>query len=266
MPAPAPHAPAPDSSAWEQSLLANPHAVADKRSRVQRMFTAIAPSYDRNNRLHSIWMDEMWRRRAVKLARVKPSDVILDVACGTGDVSLKLHKALLRETPTPPGRVIGLDFTYAMLPLARQKAQHRSANITWINGDAQALPLPDQSVDVISISFGIRNVVDTAAALAEFRRVLRPGGRLVILEFWWPPNPVLKWMFNIYFRYLLPFSATLLSGDKTRAYYYLPNSVSTYLTPDRMTEMIAAAGFANVVKKPLTFGVVYLYSADVPRE
>ncbi|HEX4125092.1 MAG TPA: ubiquinone/menaquinone biosynthesis methyltransferase, partial [Tepidisphaeraceae bacterium] len=222
--------------AWDESLLANPHAVADKRSRVKAMFTAIAPSYDRNNRLHSIWMDEMWRRRAVKLARVEPSDVILDVACGTGDVSLKFFRALHKQTASPAGRVIGLDFTYAMLPLAREKAKYRGADITWINGDAQALPLPDSSVDVLSISFGIRNVVDTAAALAEFRRVLRPGGRLVILEFWWPPNPILKMLFNFYFRHLLPFTATLLSGDKTRAYYYLPISVSTYLTPDRMTD------------------------------
>jgi demethylmenaquinone methyltransferase/2-methoxy-6-polyprenyl-1,4-benzoquinol methylase len=255
--------PAPDATAWDEPLLANPHTVADKRGRVQRMFTAIAPSYDRNNRLHSLWMDEMWRRRTVKLARVKPTDIILDVACGTGDVSLKLFRALHKIDPAPTGRVIGLDFTYAMLPLAREKARHRSAPITWINGDAQALPLRDQCCDVLSISFGIRNVVDTAAALREFRRVLRPGGRLVILEFWWPPNPIMAWLFNIYFRHLLPFSATLLSGDKTRAYYYLPNSVSTYLTPDRMSEMMRAAGFANVVQRPLTFGIVYLYSAEV---
>jgi demethylmenaquinone methyltransferase/2-methoxy-6-polyprenyl-1,4-benzoquinol methylase len=252
------------STAWDEPLLANPHAVADKRGRVQRMFTAIAPSYDRNNRLHSMWMDEMWRRRAVKVARVKPTDVVLDVACGTGDVSFKFYRALHKTNSAPTGRVIGLDFTYAMLPLAREKARHRSAPIMWVNGDAQALPLPDQCCDVLSISFGIRNVVDTAAALREFRRVLRPGGRLVILEFWWPPNPILAWMFNIYFRHLLPFTATLLSGDKTRAYYYLPHSVSTYLTPDRMSEMMQAAGFANVVQRPLTFGVVYLYSADVP--
>jgi demethylmenaquinone methyltransferase / 2-methoxy-6-polyprenyl-1,4-benzoquinol methylase len=251
------------STAWEEPLLANPHAVADKRGRVQKMFTAIAPSYDRNNRLHSIWMDEMWRRRAVKLARVKPTDIILDVACGTGDVSLKLFEALHSNNPAATGRVIGLDFTYAMLPFAREKARNRSAAISWINGDAQSLPLPDGCCDVVSISFGIRNVVDTAAALREFRRVLRPGGRLVILEFWWPPNPIMAWMFNLYFRHILPRTATLLSGDKTRAYHYLPNSVSTYLTPDRMSEMMTAAGFANVVQRPLTFGVVYVYSADV---
>src|SRR5271154_6063226 len=110
----------PDSHAWDEQLLQDPHAVADKRKRVQNMFAAIAPSYDLNNRLHSLWMDQSWRRKAVKLAEVKSTDTIVDVACGTGDLTIKFAAALHdlnRITPEKP-RVLGIDFTYEMLPIA----------------------------------------------------------------------------------------------------------------------------------------------------
>src|SRR2546421_7463732 len=112
-----------DSTAWNEQLLRNPHEVADKRRRVQKMFAAIAPSYDLNNRLHSLWMDQAWRRKAVKLAELKATDRVVDVACGTGDLTIKLADALVwREgAKNFPGRILGVDFTYAMLPLAREK-------------------------------------------------------------------------------------------------------------------------------------------------
>src|SRR5580765_6422017 len=151
------------AAAWDEGLLRNPHTVADKRGRVQRMFAAIAPSYDLNNRLHSLWMDQRWRRRAVRLARLKPSDWVVDVACGTGDLALKFAQRLwsinawqqMRSggqagcDPTTP-RVIGIDFTFEMLPLAAEKARRRRVfspncydprppsaawTTAWINGD-----------------------------------------------------------------------------------------------------------------------------------
>src|SRR5687767_9842287 len=166
-------APQPDSLAWNDALLRDPHHVRDKRQRVQRMFAAIAPSYDLNNRLHSLWMDQAWRRKAVKLAQLDANDVVVDVACGTGDLTLALAFGLWPnpgDWPPAKGQIVGIDFTFEMLPLARAKAdsfvEGRSNGkmlttgdyIYWLNGDAQALPLPDQSADVISIAFGIRNV------------------------------------------------------------------------------------------------------------
>lgn len=262
--------------AWDDRLLQNPHAVADKRGRVQRMFAAIAPSYDLNNRLHSLWMDQLWRRKAVKLAKPRESDVVVDVACGTGDLSLRFARQLAKN-PTHglpvPWRVVGIDFTYEMLPLARAKSRSAivadpegalyqaslAEYVQWINGDAQALPLPDQSADVVSIAFGIRNVADPATAIREFHRVLRPGGRLIILEFSLPTNPLLRALYNFYFRKILPRTATLISGDKTGAYKYLPESVNTFIGREQMMEMMRSAGFQDVEQFPMTFGVCICY-------
>jgi demethylmenaquinone methyltransferase/2-methoxy-6-polyprenyl-1,4-benzoquinol methylase len=277
----------PPPAAWDSDLLRNPHAVTDKRRRVQEMFAAIAPSYDLNNRLHSLWMDQRWRKRAVGLASLKRTDVVVDVACGTGDLTLAFVRGLIRASggkehsggggsiPAEklPPCAIGIDFTFEMLPLARSKANpvhFLSADdqsfwdgwrkpIEWINGDAQALPLPDQSADVVSIAFGIRNVADPAAAIREFRRILRPGGRLVILEFSLPTNPILRGFYNFYFRKILPRTATLISGDKTGAYRYLPESVNTFIGRQEMIAMLSEAGFAEIEQHPMTFGVCVCY-------
>lgn len=244
----------PDDKAWDEELLKNPHAVADKRGRVQRMFSAIAPSYDLNNRLHSLGMDQAWRRYAVRLAKLSPTDVVADIACGTGDLALKFAAAGAEK-------VIGIDFTYAMLPLARAKDERSNGagRISFVNGDAQALPLPDGSADVVSIAFGIRNVMDPAVAIREFQRVLRPGGRVIILEFSLPSNAILRWAYNLYFRHVLPRSATLISGDKTGAYKYLPESVNSFISRDTMMRMMAEAGFTQVEQFPMTFGVCVCY-------
>lgn len=275
--APASTNPAP---AWDEKLLRDPHAVADKRSRVQRMFAAIAPSYDLNNRLHSLWQDQRWRRKAVKLAELKPDDVVVDVACGTGDLSIRFAYELdclcfpAHDQHPLRAQVIGVDFTFEMLPLARAKRQPMSCRstrdaapefahlrpvIAFLNGDAQALPLPNASADVVSIAFGIRNVQDPAAALKEFYRVLRPNGRVIILEFSLPTNRVLRGLYNFYFRHVLPRTATWISGDKTGAYKYLPESVNTFIGRDEMMRMMRDAGFADVQQFPMTFGVCVCY-------
>jgi demethylmenaquinone methyltransferase / 2-methoxy-6-polyprenyl-1,4-benzoquinol methylase len=253
----------PPTPAWDDRLLANPHAVADKRGRVQRMFAAIAPSYDLNNRLHSLWMDQYWRRRAVVLSRLRPNDCVVDVACGTGDLteafrSVGDHQA---SNITSGLRYIGIDFTFEMLPIAARKSAPRDvvSSILWVNGDAQSLPLPDQSADVVSIAFGIRNVADPAAAIREFHRVLRPGGRVIILEFSLPTNPILRALYNFYFRKILPRTATLISGDKTGAYKYLPESVNTFIGREQMMQMMRDAGFEKVEQFPMTFGVCVCY-------
>jgi demethylmenaquinone methyltransferase/2-methoxy-6-polyprenyl-1,4-benzoquinol methylase len=266
------------SPAWDENLLKNPHAVSDKRTRVQRMFAAIAPSYDLNNRLHSLWMDQVWRRKAVNLAQVRRDDTILDVACGTGDLAEQFYFEVGerdRQVVAPrPRQVVGLDFTFEMLQIARSKfarivenwgneyvtdVNPRVEDLPYINGDAQSLPLPDEFCDVVSIAFGIRNVADPAVAIREFYRVLRPGGRLVILEFSLPTNRVLRGLYNFYFRKILPRTATLISGDKTGAYKYLPESVNTFIGRDQMVAMMGEAGFGQVKQFPMTFGVCVCY-------
>jgi len=270
------------SAVWNDALLVNPHAASDKRARVQKMFAAIAPSYDLNNRLHSLWMDQRWRRKAVKIAELQPTDRVVDVACGTGDLTLRFAhtlESLRSSTPPPlePHQVLGIDFTFEMLPLARKKgaavahaplaiadpAHRTSPAVGWLNGDAMALPLPDACCDVVSIAFGIRNVADPLAAIKEFRRILRPGGRLIILEFSLPTNLLLRGLYNFYFRKVLPRTATWISRDKTGAYKYLPESVNTFIGRDEMQAMMASAGFTQITQKSLTFGVCICYRGGV---
>jgi demethylmenaquinone methyltransferase/2-methoxy-6-polyprenyl-1,4-benzoquinol methylase len=213
-------------------------------------------------------MDQRWRKKAVKLAELKPNDYVLDVACGTGDLTEAFRDRLDVLSLFEPrnGFVLGLDFTYPMLTFARRKSEVRDwlSSIDYLNGDALSLPLAEQTVDVVSIAFGIRNVADPAAALVEFYRVLRPGGRVIVLEFSLPTNPVLRGMYNFYFRKILPRTATWISGDKSGAYRYLPESVNTFISREQMVGMLERAGFAKVEQFPLTFGVCVCYRGVKP--
>lgn len=252
--------------AWSDGELAgNPHAHGDKPVKVRRMFAAIARSYDLNNRLHSFGRDVAWRRAAVRLAGVKPGEDVLDVACGTGDLTRAF-------CDTPARRVVGLDFTPEMLDIACHKcgvprglrsneapAARRGGpgpvSPEFLDGDATNLPFEDGAFDVVSIAFGIRNVGDTARALAEFRRVLRPGGRVVILEFDRPRNPLIAWANDVYTSKVMPWSATLISRDSSGAYRYLPKSIETFLTREQMAAALEKAGFSVMTQRPMTFGV-----------
>lgn len=241
-------------AAWSRDLLAaDPHARADKPARVQAMFGAIAGRYDLNNRLHSFGLDQRWRRRAVRLARVDGTTDVIDVACGTGDLTEAFAAAGCRS-------VIGIDYTPQMLDLARAKSSARTRRFggavpTYRHGDATCLELPDASADVVSIAFGIRNVGDVPKALGEFRRVLRPGGRLVVLEFSEPKNPLLRLGNRIYTTRIMPVTATLIARDRSGAYRYLPRSVETFLSAEAMRDALHQAGFSAVESHPLTFGV-----------
>jgi len=273
-------------AAWTDRNLANPHAVADKAKRVEAMFAAIAPSYDLNNRIHSLWRDQAWRRAAVRMAELKPTDHVLDVACGTGDLTIAFADALVTVRgragvkPMAHDQVHGLDFTQAMLAVARKKIDARPhwphyANsvdqmenwfptIHWSAGDAMRLPLPDACVDVVSIAFGIRNVTDPAAAIREFHRVLRPGGRVIILEFSLPSSTFLRGLYNLYFRHVLPRTATWIARDRSGAYRYLPQSVNTFIDRPAMVGMLHDSGFTGVVQKPMTFGISVIYRGTKP--
>ena len=259
-------APQSGEPAWSDNDLAkNPHAAADKARRVQEMFSAIAPSYDLNNRLHSMWRDQAWRRAAVRMAELQGGEEVLDCACGTGDLAMAFQAKLDQlaqdksKNKAHVSTVVGLDFTYEMLRYAAIKSDAESNRIDWLCGDAMNLPLPDARVDVVSIAFGIRNVSQPEKAIAEFYRVLRPGGRLIILEFSLPTNPVLRGFYNFYFKHIMPHTATLIARDRSGAYKYLPRSVNTFINRESLQAMMKDVGFGPITLKALTFGVAVLY-------
>jgi len=255
----------PESAAgtgWsDDELRADPHANAEKARKVKGMFAAIAHAYDLNNHLHALWMDQLWRARAVKEARVLPGEVVLDVACGTGDLTQAFAK-------TEASQVVGADYTHEMLEVAAVKRgrlkQPQSEKISYLEADAQALPFADESVDVVSIAFGIRNVQEPERALAEFFRVLRPGGRLVILEFGKPRFAPLRVFNDLYCARIMPATATLISGDRSGAYRYLPKSVGSFMERSEMEAAVEAAGFSDVASHSLSLGICICYRAVKP--
>ena len=235
--------------AWSEiDLGENPHEAQDKARRVEEMFTSIARNYDLNNRLHSLWLDQVWRKKAVRLASISSDDDIVDVACGTGDLAMAFYKAGVRS-------VLGVDFTQAMLDLAVVKAKSASMNIEYRQGDAMQLDIPDATADVVSIAFGIRNVQQPELAFAEFFRILRPGGRLIVLEFSIPNNRLVAFINGLYAKRIMPFTATLISRDRSGAYKYLPKSVETFANPRELALEIKQVGFENIEQHAQTFGV-----------
>ncbi len=247
----------------DPELAADPHASAEKHGKVRRMFAAIASTYDLNNRVHSLWRDQAWRRHAVRTAAVQPGQSVLDVACGTGD----LTQAFARS---PAATVVGLDFTREMLAIAQKKRVRLpssiAARMSYVEGDAQNLPFPDASFDVVSIAFGIRNVADPDRALREFARVLRPGGRLVVLEFGRPDFAPARWFNDFYCGWVMPRTATLISRDTSGAYKYLPKSVGTFMPRARLMDRLAAAGLGKISSRGLTLGICVCYRALKPTQ
>ena len=236
-------------------------AATDRAERVRAMFSDIAPTYDLLNRVLSLGVDGRWRAEAARsaLAAVPVGGSVLDVATGTGDLAIALKRA------RPDADVVGVDFAAPMLELARDKAAKRGVAVRFLPGDGTALPFEAGAFDAVTIAYGLRNFADPDAGLREFRRVLRPGGRLAVLEFPPPPEGLFGALFRFYFRSVLPRVGRLVSGAPG-AYAYLPESVLAFLTPEALKERMVASGFAAVEYRLQTFGVSALHVAGVGSE
>lgn len=242
----------PKAAAWDRDTLRNPHAREDKAGRVRAMFDTIAPTYERINHLVSFGRDAVWRQTAIAAAHVQADDVALDVCCGTGD----MIRTLAAHLP-PPRLIIGVDFASRML--AHGHYGDLQTRVELVRADGLRLPLGEETVDVVTCAFGVRNFQDLPAGLREMHRVLRPGGRVVILEFALPEQPVLRWGYRVYCERVLPRLAALFSHDKTGAYRYLPSSIRTFERRAAMGARLEQVGFADVTARPLNCGGVVVY-------
>ena len=213
---------------------------------VRAMFDRIAPVYDAMNRAMTAGLDRRWRRLTAE-AVVHPGDLVLDACCGTGDLAIACARA--------GGRVTGLDFSQRMLDRARRKAPE----LEWVEGDLLALPFANESFDVATVGFGVRNVEDVQRAFAELRRVLRPGGRIGILEIT-RPRGVVAPFYRFWFDGVVPLLGKVLPGGS--AYTYLPASVRRFPGPEELADAIRSGGFTDVRYRLFAGGIVALHSAE----
>ncbi len=227
-----------------------------KDEQVQSMFDTIAPAYDFMNRAMTMGLDRVWLRRLVKVAvEGKPTDIV-DLATGTGDVAFALARRL------PQARITGLDISEGMLAKATAKAATSgyAANISFRQADCLVTDLPDAGADLVTVAYGVRNFADIAAGYREMFRILRPGGKLCVLELSVPDAPVTKALYSLYTSTLIPFAGRILSHD-SRAYSYLPESIAAAPQRRAMTELMETAGFSHTAYRGFTFGVCTLYTA-----
>ncbi len=223
-------------------------------SRIGQMFNRIAPTYDFLNHFLSAGIDVKWRKAAVRGLGIERGNLVLDLACGTGDLGFA---ALEKE---PYCQVIGIDLAFNMLQIARKKAARKgldTGQYTFFSGDILRLPFHSSIFDRAMVAFGIRNVMDTGRAFKEIYRVLKPHGLLAVLEFTLPRKPLLRDLYLIYFRKLLPFIGGLVSGDPG-AYQYLPSSVDSFTPPEVLSLEMQKTGFIIRTTKLYTGGISYL--------
>ena len=222
-------------------------------TQVRAMFDRIARVYDRMNAVMTAGMDRRWRERAADLAAVGPGDRVLDVATGTGDLAIELRRRV-----GDGGEVVGVDFSESMLELAREKAPE----IRFEQGNALALPYADGEFAAATVGFGARNFSDLARGLAELARVVRPGGRVVVLEITTPQRPPLSWFFRFWFDSAVP-ALGRLAGDSD-AYTYLPSSVRRFPAPAALGAELAKAGLTDVRWVLTAGGIIAIHSGSVP--
>lgn len=230
--------------------------LLDRREeRIRRMFDGIAPKYDLLNHLLSLNIDKRWRRKVVRSVPLT-SGPLLDLCTGTGDLAFDYDNAHQGKLP-----IVAADFSSEMLLRGIEKSKRRGSHprISFCQADAQSLPFPDDTFEVATVSFGLRNVTDPDRGLAEMRRVVRPGGRVAVLEFSKPRHWLLGRAYQTYFRRVLPVVGQMFSRSNEQAYSYLPASVMEFPDGEALAERMRAIGLRDVHFQPLTFGIATLY-------
>lgn len=222
-----------------------------KKNFIVNLFNDIAPTYDKLNHILSLNVDKSWRRKAVRRIVSNHPQTVLDIACGTGDFAIAIAQA---GVPT----VIGADISEGMLEVGRQKVKALGLNIELRLDDSEQLHMDDNSVDAVSVAFGVRNFEHLQKGLNEMHRVIRPGGMVCVLELSVPSNPILLALYKLYFLHVLPFFGGLISGNR-EAYKYLPNSVLNFPKPAAFCAMLQEAGFQQVEAKSFTFGLCRMF-------
>lgn len=228
-----------------------------KKEQVEQMFDNIAPTYDKLNHIMSLNIDRMWRRRVMRIVRRAKAHKIMDVATGTGDLAIAMAKRVDRT------QILGVDLSEEMLAVARRKIEKQGLEerIMLEKGDAENLSMvASESIDAITVAFGVRNFEHIERGLSELYRTLKPGGKLVVLEFSMPKNRLVRWVYSQYAHRLLPRIGGMISKDK-QAYTYLPDSVEEFPAPERFSDMLREAGFCRVKARSQSFGIAYIYEA-----
>lgn len=229
-----------------------------KKSYIIRLFDDIAPTYDKLNHILSLNIDKSWRSKSVKQIMTTNPKVVLDIACGTGDFTIELAQKGVEK-------VIGVDISEGMMKIGLQKVEDAglSDRITMHVDDSESLSLADNSVDAVSVAFGVRNFEHLQIGLNEMKRVIRSGGTVNVLELSVPSNPILLWGYKLYFLHILPFFGGMISGNKD-AYKYLPASVLNFPKPAVFLSMLEAAGFKECRQRSFTFGLCRLFTGVKP--
>jgi len=230
------------------------HKGKDKKEFVKYIFNDISKTYDFLNHFLSGGIDIIWRKKFIKSLTFINNDKVLDVATGTGDIAFAIRKRYKAE-------VIGLDLSANMLEIAKQKSKKYNINdISFIEGDAENLPFDDNTFDKLVISYGLRNLGDCKRGLSEFHRVLKPNGKLGILEFLQPRSTLIGKIFKFYFNRVLPRIASFFSNSK--AYRYLPESVENFLSSDELKSALNEAGFSDISSRNMSFGITTIINAS----
>jgi demethylmenaquinone methyltransferase/2-methoxy-6-polyprenyl-1,4-benzoquinol methylase len=226
-----------------------------KGEQVEEMFDNIAPAYDFMNRAMTLGIDRNWRRKVVKAVAAAAPSAILDVATGTGDLAIQLAKA------NQQAKVTGIDLSEGMLEVGRRKVAEAglTQQIALRQADCLALPFADGSFDIVTVAFGVRNFEHLDKGYAEMARVLRPGGKLMVLELSTPTSPIVKPFYKLYTRGVIPMVGRLISKD-SRAYSYLPESIAAMPQGERMLQLMTEAGLSGCSLRSLTFGVSTIYT------
>jgi ubiquinone/menaquinone biosynthesis methyltransferases len=242
--------------------MANEYYRQDEQraSRVNELFARIAGRYDLINDLQSFGLHRVWKQRVVRMARVSAGDNALDLCCGTGDIALALHAA--------GAKVVGLDFTQEMLNVAERRAApmqgKRRDELSFIRGDAQSIPFPENSFDIVTVGYGLRNLASWEQGLREMLRVAKPGGRLVVLEFGKPDNGFLRWCYFTYLRLFVPVLGWLFCGNAS-AYGYILESLKHYPAQRGVAAKMKELGLGNIRIVNLLFGVMSInYGEKAP--